>query len=74
MNARRSHTEAVIRDIKSCMNALGDDGHKVAQAADMTLTDLNARLDGVDEFTVAELVHVGGFLRLAMTDLFTEAA
>jgi hypothetical protein len=56
------------------MVATGADGHKVAEAADMTLTDLNARLDGVDEFTVAELVYVGGFLRLAMTDLFTEAA
>jgi hypothetical protein len=56
------------------MAATGADGHKVAEAADMTLTDLNSRLNGVDEFTVAELVLVGGFLRLTAHELLTEAA
>lgn len=72
--SRRTHTAAVIQDIKSRMTATGADGNKVAQAADMTITDLNARLNGVDEFTVAELVLVGGFLRLTTQELLTEAA
>jgi len=72
--SRRNHTTAASRCIRTRMTATGADGHKVAEAADMTLTDLNARLDGVDEFTVAELVHVGGFLALPIHDLFTEAA
>ena len=56
------------------MTATGATEAKVAEAADMTLDDLTARLNGADEFTVAELAHVGGFLHLGMTALLTEAA
>jgi methylglyoxal synthase len=72
--SRRTHTAATSKCIRTRMAATGADGHKVAEAADMTITDLNSRLNGVDEFTVAELVLVGGFLRLTPTQLLTEAA
>jgi hypothetical protein len=72
--SRRNHTETVIQDITSRMTALGDDGHKVAEAADMTLADLNNALTLRAEFNVAELVNVGGFFALTPQELFTEAA
>jgi hypothetical protein len=72
--SRRNHTETVIEDIKSRMTTLGDDGHKVAEAADMTLADLNNALTLRTEFNVAELVNVGGFFTLTPQELFTEAA
>ena len=36
----------------------------VAQAADMQEVDLNARLQGDEDFTVNDLLRVGGFLRV----------
>lgn len=71
---RRAGTSATTRSIRSAVVANGADEASVAEAADMTLDDLNAHLDGVTEFTVAELVHVGGFLRIPINKLFTEAA
>lgn len=72
--SRRTHTAAVIQDIKSRMTAAGADGHKVAEAADITIADLNALLQGEHEFNVAELVTVGGFFAFTPAQLFTEAA
>lgn len=72
--SQRNPTEAIIRNIRSTMTVTGATEAKVAEAADMSLADLNARLNGVDEFTVAEIVHVGGFLHLTPTELLTEAA
>lgn len=72
--SRRTHTAAVIQDIKSRMTATGADGNKVAQAADMTIADLNNALTMRTEFNVADLVNVGGFFSLTPTQLFTEAA
>ena len=71
---RRSPTGATIQDIKSRMEALGATEETVAQAADMNLSDLTARLNEVSEFNVADLVHVGGFLHIPIHHLFTEAA
>ena len=71
---RAANTTAIIRNIRTGMTATGATEAKVAEAADMTLDDLTARLNGADEFTVAELAHVGGFLHLGMTALLTEAA
>lgn len=72
--SRRNHTTAASKCIRTRMAADGVTEAKVAEAADMTLDDLNARLDGVNEFMFAELVQVGGFLHLTPQELFTEAA
>ncbi|QKS15729.1 hypothetical protein HUN59_05380 [Curtobacterium sp. Csp2] len=71
---RRAATSAVIRSISSAMTARGETEASVAEAADITLVDLSERLHGDAEFTVAELVHVSGFLRLSLDDAFSQEA
>ncbi|WP_405373352.1 MULTISPECIES: hypothetical protein [unclassified Microbacterium] len=45
----------------------------IAQAADMREVDLQSRLNGDTDFTVNDLVRVGGFLRCAPADLMEGA-
>lgn len=71
---RRTPTTATIQHIRAGMKATGATEERIAEAADIALTDLNSRLNGEHEFTVAELVMAGGFLRLPLTTLFAEAA
>jgi hypothetical protein len=71
---RRNPTKTAIQDIKSRMVVLGATEETVAEAADMNLSDLTARLNEVSEFNVADLVRVGGFLHIPIHHLFTEAA
>ena len=71
---RRTPTTAAIESIRSTMTASGVNEVSVAEATDIALEDLNARLNGTEEFTVAEMVLVGGFLHLPLTQLFAEAA
>lgn len=71
---RRTPTIVAIQDIKSRMVTIGATEETVAEAADMNLSDLTARLHEVSEFNVADLVHVGGFLHIPIHQLFTEAA
>lgn len=56
------------------MVACGATEESIAGTADITVDDLNSRLSGRTEFTVAELVMAGGFLRIPLTQLFAEAA
>ncbi|PZF11739.1 hypothetical protein [Curtobacterium sp. MCLR17_034] len=46
----------------------------IAHAADISVPDLNERLAMRDEFTVAELIAVGGVLRVHPADLIGAAA
>lgn len=71
---RRTHTTKTAASIRSAMVTRGATEESVAEAADITLTDLNSRLNGDHEFAAVELVLVGGFLRLPLTELFAEAA
>ncbi len=45
----------------------------IAQAADMGEVDLQSRLNGDEDFTVNDLIRVGGFLRSEPAD-FMEGA
>jgi hypothetical protein len=71
---RRRATTATVQGIRSELVARGVTEESVAEAADMTLANLNACLDGATEFKVAEMVTVGGFLRIPLANLFPEAA
>lgn len=46
----------------------------IAHAADISVPDLNERLANRDDFTVAELVAVGGVLHVHPADLIGTAA
>lgn len=52
----------------------GSDVHTVAQAADITTSEMEDRLSGRTDFQIDELVHVGGFLRIPVSRLIEEAA
>ena len=52
----------------------GSDAVSVAQAADIATSGLNDRLNGRVEFQPDELVRVGGFLRIPVSQLIKEAA
>lgn len=59
--------------MRDAVNASGVPTPKLAQAADIPGDVLEARLCGRDELTIADLVNVGGFLRLKPTS-FMEGA
>lgn len=64
----------IARRVSLAISEAGSDVHSVAQAADITISDLNDRLSGRVEFMVDELVHVGGFLHVPVTRFIKEAA
>ncbi|MGO3650463.1 hypothetical protein [Agrococcus casei] len=64
----------IARRVNLAMSEAGVDAHSVAQAADITSSDLNERLSGRSAFQVDELVRVGGFLRIPTTHFIKEAA
>lgn len=51
-------------NVSTKISAAGIPPAKIAQAIDLTLPELSARLEGNAEFTFAELVQVGGFLHV----------
>lgn len=69
---RNSITELIARRVSDAVASF--DVRIVAQAADITVPDLNSRLAGETEFTVQELRGVGGFLRVPVSELLGEAA
>lgn len=71
---RETATIAIARRVSVAISNAGSDIPTVAQAADITTSELEARLEGRAEFQIDELVHVGGFLRIPVTRFMEEAA
>ena len=69
---RKSITETIARRVSGAV--AGFDVRIIAQAADITVPELNSRLAGDSEFTVEELRGVGGLVRIPVSDLIGEAA
>jgi hypothetical protein len=71
---RNQTTALIARRVNLAMSEAGFDATSVARAADITTSELEARLDGRTEFQIDELVRVGGFLRTPVTHFIKEAA
>jgi len=55
--------------VRQAILAAPSDVNAVAKATGLTTSDVNARLNGHAQFTVPELVMVGGLLRVSPVDL-----
>lgn len=64
----------VARRVALAIREAGSDVRSVAQAADITTSDLEDRLNGRVDFQIDELVRVGGFLHVPATGFIEEAA
>ncbi|WP_300345201.1 hypothetical protein [Nesterenkonia sp.] len=64
----------IARRVCLAIREAGSDAHSVAEAADITDLEMVDRLNGRADFTLEELVRVGGFLRIPAPDLIKEAA
>lgn len=64
---------SVTAHVRDAVYASGVSTSTLAQAADVPSDVLEARLDGRDELTIADLVNVGGFLRLQPTSFLKGA-
>lgn len=64
----------VARRVSLAVSEAGSDVHSVAQAADITTSELEDRLRGRVDFQLDELVRVGGFLRIPVSQFLEEAA
>ena len=60
--------------VADAMTRTGANAASVAQAADITSAELEDRLAHRKEFTLLELMGVGGFLRIHPADLIADAA
>lgn len=67
-------TRQVAEAVKATIAAAGVSYESVASAADITVTELEARLDGVVPFEITVLSHVGGFLRVPATQFLEGVA
>lgn len=74
MARRTPLVERVSQNVSGAIAAAGFPISVVAEAADLTSAELQARLDGVAEFNTAELVMVGGFLRIRPSSFMGVAA
>lgn len=73
MDARRT-PKTVAENVLAAIAKHGATLDGVAEAAHIDLPALNQRLDGVEEFSVSELVNVGGFLRVPAETLIEGVA
>lgn len=71
---RRTLPQAVAGNVEAAISASGALLPVVAQAADLTISQLTDRLSGAVEFNTAELVQVGGFLHVRPSEFLIEAA
>ena len=71
---RNRITLAIARRVNLAIREAGYDAHSVAQAADITTSELEDRLSGRVDFQLGELVRVGGFLRTPAHRFMEEAA
>jgi hypothetical protein len=71
---RNPITLAIARRVNLAIREAGSDVSSVSQAADITVSQLEDRLSGCVEFQPDELVRVGGFLHVPVTQFIKEAA
>lgn len=71
---KNSTTLAIARRVNLAVSEASYDVHSVARAADMTTEQMNDRLSGRVEFHLVELVRVGGFLHVPVSQFMKEAA
>lgn len=64
----------IARRVVLAIREAGSDVLSVAQAADITIPELEDRLSGRVDFQLDELVRVGGFLRIPATRFMEVAA
>ncbi len=61
---RKSAEIGIARRVNLALSEAGSDVHSVAQAADITTSQMEDRLNGRVPFQLDELVRVGGFLHV----------
>jgi hypothetical protein len=66
---RRSANAAVTDTVADAMTRTGVDPTSVARAADISAAELEERLAHRKDFSISELLGVGGFLRIHPADL-----
>lgn len=71
---RRTAAATETITVSSALTNSGVDLANLSQATDIHLTTLRARLDDPSTFTLAEMVRVGGFLRLHPAELLGDLA
>lgn len=64
----------IARRVTLAIREAGSDAQSVTQAADITPSELNDRLNGRVDFQIDELVRVGGFLHVPATQFMEVAA
>lgn len=69
-----SRATVTAGNVSKAIAACGASTLSVAQAADIDPNTMRSRLSNETEFTAAELVLVGGFLRIPLDQILTEAA
>jgi hypothetical protein len=70
----RAAAATVVTKVAQAIDASTVARSTIAHAADISVPDLNERLAKRDDFTVAELVAVGGVLHVHPADLIGTAA
>lgn len=71
---RRTPAEQTAANVKLAASAAGATPATLAQATDMPLPEMDARLSGRTPFTISELVRAGGFLHVPADSLLAEVA
>lgn len=69
-----SRREDLAETVKQTIADKGATTESVAQAADLSVPDLELRLTGVIPFELQELAAVGGFLHVEAHQFFLEGA
>ena len=73
MNQRRA-AETVAANVAAAIDSANQTIATVAQAADMTTTELSDCLEGRADITLGTLVRVGGFLHIPADELMQGVA
>lgn len=70
----RTATRRVVTEVANAIDALGIAPQTIADAADITVPQLNERLAMREDFRLLELLGIGGVLRIHPADLIGAAA
>ena len=65
----RANRARVGTRVSKAISTAGMEPASVAEAIGLTSSEFQERLDGVQEFSVSELVRTGGLLRVSSADL-----
>ena len=71
---RRAATATVTNTVAAAMTRTGVNPTSVARAADISTPELEDRLAHRKDFSISELLGVGGFLRIHPADLIAGRA